>query len=36
MSSKLKHSEFLLLVSLMKEINLSFMFGLPVKSKPFL
>ena len=36
MSSKLKHSEFLLLVSLMKEINLSFMFGLPAKSQPFL
>ena len=36
MSSKLKHSEFLLLVRLMKAINLSFMFGLPAKSKPFL
>ena len=36
MSSKLKHFEFLLLVSLMKEINLSFTFELPVKSKPSL
>ena len=36
MPSKLRHSKFLLLVRLMKEINLSFMFGLPVKSKPFL
>ena len=36
MSSKLKHSEFLLLVSLMKEINLSFTFGLSAKSQPFL
>ena len=36
MSSKLKYSKFLLLANLMKEINLSFMFGLPAKSQPLL
>ena len=36
MSNKLKYSKFLLLANPMKEINLSFTFGLPAKSQPLL
>ena len=36
MPNKLKYFKFLLLANLMKEINLSFAFGLPAKSQPLL